>query len=111
MRVRTRGRWRDHRRVFEGIVFKFPTGLPWRDLPERFGRGRPSTDGSRAGPPTAPSTVSRQRPSRGRRWTGWSRSTPPTCEPISTRPPKGARRTRTGTLLQWADQQNPPRRR
>lgn len=25
------------RQVLEGIVFKFPTGLPWRDLPERFG--------------------------------------------------------------------------
>lgn len=32
-----RGRWRDHRQVLEGIVFKFRTGLPWRDLPERFG--------------------------------------------------------------------------
>nr|WP_245685088.1 transposase [Streptomyces exfoliatus] len=34
---RARGRWRDHRHVLEGIVFKFRTGLPWRDLPERFG--------------------------------------------------------------------------
>ncbi len=34
---RARGRWRDHRQVLEGIVFKFRTGLPWRDLPERFG--------------------------------------------------------------------------
>ncbi|MCX2185029.1 transposase [Streptomyces sp. SKN60] len=31
------GWWRDHRQVLEGIVFKFRTGLPWRDLPERFG--------------------------------------------------------------------------
>jgi transposase len=34
---RARGRWRDHRQVLEGIVFTFRTGLPWRDLPERFG--------------------------------------------------------------------------
>lgn len=34
---KARGRWRDHRQVLEGIVFKFRTGLPWRDLPERFG--------------------------------------------------------------------------
>jgi transposase len=34
---RARGRWRDHRQVLEGFVFKFRTGVPWRDLPERFG--------------------------------------------------------------------------
>ncbi|MEU5257210.1 IS5 family transposase [Streptomyces longwoodensis] len=34
---RAQGRWRDHRQVLEGIVFKFRTGVPWRDLPERFG--------------------------------------------------------------------------
>ncbi|WP_405887135.1 IS5 family transposase [Streptomyces longwoodensis] len=34
---RARGRWRDHRQVLEGIVFKFRTGVPWRDLPEWFG--------------------------------------------------------------------------
>ena len=30
-------RFRDHRQVFEGIVFRFRTGTAWRDLPERFG--------------------------------------------------------------------------
>ncbi|WSV94019.1 transposase [Streptomyces globisporus] len=34
---RARGRWRGHRQVLVGMVFKFRTGLPWRDLPERFG--------------------------------------------------------------------------
>ncbi|MFJ9623125.1 transposase [Streptomyces sp. NPDC101181] len=29
--------WRDHRQVYEGIVSTLRTGLPWRDLPERFG--------------------------------------------------------------------------
>ncbi|MFD7974245.1 transposase [Streptomyces sp. NPDC059071] len=43
---RTRGRWRDHRQVLRGIVFKFRTGLLGRDLPERYGpwqtvHGRP----------------------------------------------------------------------
>jgi transposase len=29
--------FRDHRQVVEGIVFRYRTGVPWRDLPERFG--------------------------------------------------------------------------
>lgn len=33
-----RGRpYRDHRTVVEAIVWKYRTGAPWRDLPERFG--------------------------------------------------------------------------
>jgi transposase len=31
------GRWRDHRHVLNGIVFRVRTGIPWRDLPERYG--------------------------------------------------------------------------
>jgi transposase len=31
------GRWVDHRLVLEGIAFRFRTGVPWRDVPERFG--------------------------------------------------------------------------
>ncbi|MEV8007841.1 IS5 family transposase [Streptomyces sp. WA6-1-16] len=31
------GRWNDHRRVINGILFRVRTGIPWRDLPERFG--------------------------------------------------------------------------
>lgn len=31
------GRWRDHRQVFDGILFRERTEVPWRDLPERFG--------------------------------------------------------------------------
>ncbi|MFD9299874.1 transposase [Streptomyces goshikiensis] len=56
---RAHGGWRDHRQVLEGIVFKFRTGVPWRDLPDRFG---PSTDASPAGPPKVPSAVSWRRP-------------------------------------------------
>jgi transposase len=31
------GRWCDHRRVINGILWKLRTGAPWRDLPERYG--------------------------------------------------------------------------
>jgi transposase len=27
----------DHRKVVEGIAWRFRTGAPWRDVPERFG--------------------------------------------------------------------------
>ena len=30
-------RWRDHRAVVNGILWKLSTGAPWRDLPERYG--------------------------------------------------------------------------
>jgi transposase len=31
------GRWRDHRQVLNGILFRTRSGIPWRDLPERYG--------------------------------------------------------------------------
>ncbi|WP_439678833.1 IS5 family transposase [Embleya sp. MST-111070] len=31
------GRWRDHRQVIDGVLFRTRTGIHWRDLPERFG--------------------------------------------------------------------------
>ncbi len=31
------GRWNDHRTVLNGILFRVRTGIPWRDLPERYG--------------------------------------------------------------------------
>ena len=35
---RRRGRpWNDHRRTLEGIVWRYRTGTPWRDLPTEFG--------------------------------------------------------------------------
>jgi transposase len=33
---RRSGRWRDHRQVVNGIVWKLATGAPWRDVPERY---------------------------------------------------------------------------
>jgi transposase len=31
------GRWRDHRQVINGILWKVRTGADWRDVPERYG--------------------------------------------------------------------------
>lgn len=31
------GRWRDHRQVIDGVLHRERTGMPWRDLPERYG--------------------------------------------------------------------------
>jgi len=31
------GHWRDHRTVISGVLFRERTGIPWRDLPARFG--------------------------------------------------------------------------
>ncbi len=36
-RGRPGGCWRDHRTVVNGILWKLRTGVPWRDLPERYG--------------------------------------------------------------------------
>jgi transposase len=31
------GQYREHRRVVEGIVHRFRTGCPWRDVPREYG--------------------------------------------------------------------------
>lgn len=37
--VKTAGRpWTNHRLAVEGAVWKYRTGAPWRDVPERFGK-------------------------------------------------------------------------
>lgn len=54
------GQWRDHRQVVNGIAWVKRTGSPWRDLPERYGRGRPRVCGFAAGPRTAPELDSRR---------------------------------------------------
>ncbi|MFE6132584.1 IS5 family transposase [Streptomyces sp. NPDC056437] len=38
MNVGRGGRWKSHRRVINGILFRQRTGVPWRDLPARFGK-------------------------------------------------------------------------
>lgn len=37
MKPQRGGRWVSHRMVLEGIAWRFRTGTPWRDVPERFG--------------------------------------------------------------------------
>ncbi|MFF4054149.1 IS5 family transposase [Streptomyces chartreusis] len=32
------GRWANHRRIINGILYRNRTGVPWRDLPARFGK-------------------------------------------------------------------------
>ncbi|MYT71827.1 MULTISPECIES: IS5 family transposase [unclassified Streptomyces] len=32
------GRWGSHRRIINGILYRNRTGVPWRDLPARFGK-------------------------------------------------------------------------
>ncbi|MFJ6759497.1 transposase [Streptomyces sp. NPDC091273] len=56
------GRWESHRRVINGILFRQRTGVPWRDLPARFGKWRPCTSGIGAGQRTVRGTGS-SRPS------------------------------------------------
>lgn len=31
----------DHRLLVEAVVYRYRSGIPWRDLPERFGDGNP----------------------------------------------------------------------
>lgn len=37
MKPRRGGRWRDHRQVINGILFRVRTGCQWRDVPPRYG--------------------------------------------------------------------------
>ncbi|MEU2632637.1 transposase, partial [Kitasatospora sp. NPDC007106] len=37
VRNRRRGRWRDHRQVIDGVLYRVRTGVQCRDLPERRG--------------------------------------------------------------------------
>src|SRR3954471_3827233 len=61
------GRWRDHRQVINAILWQAKTGVPWRDLPERYGPWKTAHERLRSGPPTAPGSGSWPR------W--WSRTT------------------------------------
>ncbi|WP_437112952.1 transposase [Streptomyces longwoodensis] len=86
---RARGRGRDHRQVLEGVVFKFRTGVPWRDLP-------PPEPGTRRGP--GPVSLPRRRqvpalPPPGQ----WSRSAGrhQHMTAVSPEPQPEYRRTRT----------------
>jgi transposase len=32
------GRWASHRKIINGILYRNRTGVPWRDIPARFGK-------------------------------------------------------------------------
>jgi hypothetical protein len=99
--------------VIDGILHRVRTGVQWRDLPERFGRGRPSMNATGCGPRTkrgsACSSRSRPRSTGPVRSTGTSRSTPPSSALTSMRPALGPTRPRhprqRGTA-QAEDQEN-----
>jgi transposase len=83
--------WRDHRQVVEGIVFRYRTGVAWRDLPERFGpwqtvwkrHHRFATDGTWD---MLLRVIQSEADAAGR--VDWSVSSiPRSCGRISTRPP------------------------
>ena len=113
------GRWRDHRQVLNGILFRVRSGVPWRDLPERYGPwetvykrfARWQTDGTGA---RIEASLRVQANGLGS-WTGTPRSTPASCALTRTpsapvkgapadpgKPPAGA-----GTVTGWADHQAP----
>src|SRR6187397_2428623 len=41
---------RDNRLFVEAVLYRYRAGIPWRDLPERFGPWRTCTRGSADGP-------------------------------------------------------------
>ena len=82
--------WNDHRMTLEGIIWRFRTGSPWRDLPEAFGPYQSvwqrhrlwSTDGTYERMFAA---VREQAGARSAmRWRRSCRSTPPSCGRTST---------------------------
>jgi len=51
------GTAKDNRLFIEAVLYRFRTGCPWRDLPERFGHGKRSTNGSAGGRKAGSSSV------------------------------------------------------
>ncbi|MGX1854260.1 transposase [Streptomyces sp. NPDC055299] len=101
---------RQHRQVLEDIVFKFRTGLPWRDLPARSGPWQ--TVHGRFARWAADLTFDRLLAaaggSPGQSWTGWSPATPRSCGPTSTPPHKRARKTGSRTHRPTRGKRTPP---
>ncbi|MFD7337532.1 transposase [Streptomyces violascens] len=65
----------DDRRVLNGIVWKFRTGVAWRDVPERYGSWATLhtrfADGPGTGPSRGCSGPRRRKPMRQVTSTGW----------------------------------------
>ena len=83
---------RDNRLFVEAVLYRYRAGIPWRDLPERFGDWKNVHRRFSRGPSLASgseySSISRPKPTTNMRW-----STAPLCVPISIAPvPKKSRR-------------------
>ena len=50
--------FRDHRQVVEGIIYRFRSGLAWRDLPGEFGPWQTVWNGTAGSVPMGPGTGS-----------------------------------------------------
>ncbi|MFD3554480.1 IS5 family transposase [Streptomyces goshikiensis] len=105
------GRWADYRTVVNGVLYRTRTGIPWRDLPERYGSWQTGYERHRRwsadGTWTKPCERCRPAPTQPP-WTrtahGPSAPTPPPAGPTSTRPEAGMRpgrppRKRGGTRV------------
>uniref|UniRef100_UPI001782950D transposase n=1 Tax=Streptomyces filipinensis TaxID=66887 RepID=UPI001782950D len=105
------GRWRDHRQVVNGVLYRIRTDVQWRDLPERHGPWKTVHERHRrwsaAAPGSCSSSGSRPRLTRPATSTGMRPWTRAPFEPTSTRPapgwrrhrvPKGPLARRSGTL-------------
>lgn len=84
----------DRRAVVEATAWRFRTGAPWRDVPERFGNWNTlyknfNLWAKQGGVCSSRSSLS---PSSAATWTGSHRSTPRSCASISTvRPARESR--------------------
>ncbi|WP_329523415.1 IS5 family transposase [Streptomyces griseoaurantiacus] len=96
------GRWNDHRTVINGIVFRIRTGVPWRDLPERYGswktvyerHRRWSADGTWDRIPHAVQADADLAGGSTGRWPGSTRrrAGPISKRPVPARPSRGSRK-------------------
>jgi hypothetical protein len=88
------GRWRDHRQVINGIIWRTRTVRPGGTSPSVMGHGRPATSGLPAGRSTglgrASSSWCSAMPTPAGSWTGGCRSIPVWSAPTSM-PPAPAR--------------------
>lgn len=99
------GQWADHRKVVNGVLFRARTGVPWPDLPERYGPWQTVSSVIAAGRPSAPGrpswkscrskrmpvTQTKPTPVKPPARSGRSTSTRPPAGRISMRPGRPAR--------------------
>ncbi|MGV9407060.1 transposase [Streptomyces sp. NPDC003667] len=81
-------RWRDHRQVVNGVLYRIRPGVQWRDLPEQDGPWKRCTSGIAAGQRMergkCSSSGSRPRRTKSTRSTTTSRSTRHPCARTTT---------------------------